>query len=70
MAPKGVTNIPIIMWLGKHMISSQKIDMSAFNKHRDKSISHDNLSHTLMGMFEIKTSVYKKELDLHLLGIN
>lgn len=70
MAPKGVTNIPIIMWFGKQMIASQKLSMSTFNKHRDKLISHDHVSHTLLGMFEIKTSIYKKELDLHVLGIN
>ncbi len=70
MAPKGVTNIPIIMWFGKQMIASQKLSMSSFNKHRDKLISHDHVSHTLLGMFEIKTSIYKKELDLHVLGIN
>lgn len=70
MAPKGVTNIPIIMWFGKQMISSQKLNMSTFNKHRDKSISHDHISHTILGMFEIQTNVYKKELDLHLFGIN
>ena len=70
MAPKGVTHIPIIMWFGKQMISSQKVNLSTFNKQRDRSISHDDISHTLLGMFEIKTSLYKKERDLNLLGVN
>lgn len=37
---------------------------SKIKQNKDKEYSHDNLFDTLLGLFEVKTEVYKKELDI------
>lgn len=64
MAPKSVTNVPIIMWFGKKMMASQGIKSSNFEKPLQKEVSHDYVSHTLLGLFDIQSNVYKKDRDL------
>lgn len=55
MAPDAQTHIGALMWFGKN------------NQHtfdNQKAYSHDNLVHTLLGLFHVKTKLYKKELDI------
>ena len=55
MAPDAQTHVGAIVWFGK---SNQKtIDPS-------KAYSHDNLFHTLLGLFNVQTKVYKQEMDM------
>jgi len=55
MAPEAQTHIGAFMWFGK---SNQR----DFNSQ--KAYSHDNLVHTLLGLFNVKTKLYKEELDI------
>jgi len=55
MAPDAQTHVGAILWLGEN--NQRKIDPT-------KSYSHDNLFHTLLGVFNVQTKVYKKELDM------
>jgi len=62
MAPDAQTHIGALMWFGDEMkkdINSEKI-----NHNSDKEYSHDNLFHTLLGIFEVHTDVYKKDMDI------
>jgi lipid A ethanolaminephosphotransferase len=43
------------MWFGEN--NQKTVDPT-------KEYSHDNLFHTLLGLFEVGTKVYKKELDM------
>jgi lipid A ethanolaminephosphotransferase len=69
MAPKGVTNVPLILWFGKNLIQTENLDMDLLKLKSNKSISHDNVFHTLLGILEIETGIYKKEKDLKSLAI-
>ena len=55
MAPKAQTHVGAFIWFGDE-------------KHRDidsnKEYSHDNLFHTLLGIFNVKTEVYEKQMDI------
>ena len=62
IAPKSQTKVPIIFWGSKNLkkvknISEESIDLSALH-------SHDNISHTLLGLFDVKTNVYDRKYDL------
>ena len=61
MAPDAQTHVPALLWLGD---SFKGIDRLSITKNSDKPYSHDNLFHTLLGLFNVKTSVYIKSLDL------
>ena len=69
MAPKSVTSVPLILWFGDDLIKSQNLDMNLLKLKTNKPITHDYVFHTLLGIFDIKTNIYKKEKDLQLLGI-
>jgi lipid A ethanolaminephosphotransferase len=60
MAPEVQKHIPAIMWFGE----DYKIDRDKLRANAAKEYSHDNLFHTLLGMMEVETSVYKKEKDI------
>jgi lipid A ethanolaminephosphotransferase len=62
IAPEAQTHVASLMWFSEEMeksLQSQKIKDSA-----DKSYSHDNLFHSLLGIFNVQTEVYNKELDI------
>jgi glucan phosphoethanolaminetransferase (alkaline phosphatase superfamily) len=43
--------------------------MDLLRRQRNKTISHDEVFHTVLGVLEIQTDIYKKEKDLQFLGI-
>jgi len=61
MAPKEQKHVAAFMWFGK----GYKIDINglkeAISQHR---YSHDNIFHTLLGLMEVKASVYDKDMDI------
>jgi len=62
MAPDAQTHIGAFIYLGtqmKKVLPVEKIKAKAQNK-----FSQDNLFHTLLGIFNIQTKVYKKDMDV------
>lgn len=60
MAPDAQTHVPAILWFGKNY----PVDREALRRHVSHAYTHDNIFHTLLGLVEIQSSVYKPELDL------
>lgn len=63
IAPKAQTHVASLIWLDNGQMSHE-YDRSKIKQNKDKEYSHDNLFDTLLGLFEVKTEVYKKELDI------
>ncbi len=63
MAPDEQKHIASLMWFGDGDIK-EDIDLEKLNTYKNKSFSQDNLFHTLLGLFEVETEVYKKEMDI------
>jgi lipid A ethanolaminephosphotransferase len=61
IAPDSQTHVPVIMWFGKNY---DDIDVGALRRLKDEPMSHDNIFHTLLGLFEVSTGVYDGEKDL------
>ncbi|MDR0468308.1 MAG: phosphoethanolamine--lipid A transferase [Campylobacteraceae bacterium] len=65
IAPKEQTNVPMILWMSENMKKYDHIDYDCMkNDAKAKSYSHDNLFHSILGLLEIKTKTYNKELDM------
>lgn len=64
IAPKEQTHIPAFMWLSSKFAFDFGINMKCLKSKTASSLSHDNLFHSILGLFRIKTSVYNKDLDL------
>ncbi|MDD2744736.1 MAG: phosphoethanolamine--lipid A transferase [Rhodocyclaceae bacterium] len=61
MAPEQQLHVPAVLWLGSGF---HDVDKSALEKFRQQAYSHDNVVHTVLGLMEVKTTLYRPELDL------
>ncbi len=61
LAPKEQRHVPMIMWVGKNYRRANIADLMA---KKDLPLSHDNIFHTLLGLMEIESKSYNKDLDL------
>jgi lipid A ethanolaminephosphotransferase len=59
-APETQTRVPVIFWSAAN---NSQIDFQAVMKSRDEELSHDHLFHTLLGLFEVSTTVYRPDMD-------
>jgi len=64
IAPRAQTHVPMVMWLSPGAVRDWGVDTACLAARRDASYSHDNLFHSFLGMFEVRTGVYKPQLDL------
>lgn len=67
IAPKEQKHVPMFFWLSPGFEQDNKINRSCLQAQTGSEYSHDNLFHTMLGMLNISTSLYKPELDM-LLG--
>ncbi|EGK8204041.1 phosphoethanolamine--lipid A transferase, partial [Campylobacter coli] len=58
IAPSYQTHIPVIFW------SNDKKLMATAQNHKGLKLSQDNLFSTLLGYFDVKTTVYESDYDL------
>jgi lipid A ethanolaminephosphotransferase len=64
IAPKQQTQVPFFMWLSdNYKIDHPKLEDCVAEESK-KPAHHDNLFHTVLGMFDIKTSIYDRIFDL------
>lgn len=64
IAPKEQTHIPAFMWFSDKFIFNFGLNVKCLKSKTDLRLSHDNLFHSILGVFRIKTSIYNKNLDL------
>lgn len=60
MAPDTQKHVGAMMWLGEGF----KLDKKALRINSAKPYSHDNLFHTVLGLFEVESLVYDKKKDI------
>ncbi|RUM94688.1 MAG: phosphoethanolamine transferase [Thiothrix sp.] len=60
-APRAQTHVPAVFWFGDN---NDDMDHDALIKRRNTPYSHDNLFHTVIGIMELETSVYDREMDI------
>ncbi|MGQ3902413.1 phosphoethanolamine transferase EptA [Mixta calida] len=64
-APSQQTHIPFLMWLSPDYAHTFGVNESCMRQRAQQDeVSQDNVFHTLLGMMNIQTSVYKPGLDL------
>ncbi|TCP91029.1 lipid A ethanolaminephosphotransferase [Rhizobium sp. PP-CC-2G-626] len=63
IAPKEQTHVPFISWFSPSYVRTMGLDTKCLLAYSDAAMSHDNLFHTVLGMMNIQTDVYNRELD-------
>jgi len=61
LAPDAQTRVPVIMWFGRNY---HDVETASLRQLRDEPLSHDNIFHTLLGLFEIHSGVYDGSMDI------
>lgn len=65
MAPEEQKQIPMILWMSETMKRWDYVDYDCMKKDAETNLyTHDNLFHSILGLLEIKTTVYEHEYDI------
>ncbi|MEJ2469781.1 MAG: phosphoethanolamine--lipid A transferase [Desulfuromonadales bacterium] len=64
LAPEEQTHVPMIFWATEKFFTDEQINRQALVNARQQSYSHDNLFHSILDIFDIKTELYNPELDM------
>ena len=67
IAPESQLKVPMLMWLsdGMQKQNAQQAENLAANVDCGAGISHDNISHTLLSMYSVETSVLAPEMAIN-----
>lgn len=65
VAPDVQKRVPWISWMSPAMAQRRGADAACLNAKLDAPISHDNLFHSTLGLMDVQTSVYRRELDVY-----
>lgn len=64
MSPEEQRHVPMMLWLDDRYSERFGIKRECLASRREQKYSHDNVFHSVLGMMNIKTKVYKPELDM------
>lgn len=63
IAPKQQTQVPMIFWASSSFRQEKDLDVERLRQQRTDHFSHDNLFHSILGLFDVSTELYRPELD-------
>ena len=65
IAPKEQTHVPWLLWMPKQYANQKSLDAHCLEqKAQQSSLSHDNLFHSLLGLYGVHSQVQNPELDV------
>jgi lipid A ethanolaminephosphotransferase len=64
IAPDVQTHVPMVMWLSGGAPGSLGLDADCLRQQARSALTHDNLFHTVLGVFDVRTKLYEQRLDL------
>ena len=64
IAPDTQTRVPMVAWLSPGMAERLKLDLACVRQRAAEPASHDNLFHTLLGLYDVRSATRDAALDL------
>ena len=64
IAPAVQTEVPMVMWFSPGYISSFGLDADCLRRRAQQPATHDNLFHSVLGLLDIRTTIYEPSLDI------
>jgi len=65
IAPEVQKRVPWITWLSPGFEQRNKLTTACLKQQLDAPVSHDNYFHSVLGLMNVQTSVYKPALDIY-----
>jgi len=63
IAPSTQTHVPMVSWISPGFSAAVGANRNCLRARTDEPLSHDNLFHSVLGLLDVQTSVYKPERD-------
>ena len=63
-APIDQKNPAFFMWFSQDFADEFNLDLNCLRQHKDDYFSQDNIFHSMLGLFDISSKFYQKELDI------
>jgi lipid A ethanolaminephosphotransferase len=64
IAPKEQTSVPFLLWMSDGFAANRGLNLECLRGQlTEKSYSHDNLFHTVLGLLDVKADTYRKDMD-------
>lgn len=63
-APDTQKHVPMVAWASEGYARKMSLDMNCLKAEDGNVYSHDNLFHSVLGMFGVETGVYRSGLDI------
>jgi lipid A ethanolaminephosphotransferase len=64
IAPEAQTHVPMIAWFSQDAYKHWELGQDCLMRSRENVLSHDNLFHSLLGLFDIQSREYDPSLDM------
>lgn len=64
LAPDEQTHVPMLLWFAKGAAQRFDINVACLRQRQDAPLSHDNFYHSMLGLLDVQTSVYRPQKDL------
>ncbi|WP_285418059.1 phosphoethanolamine--lipid A transferase [Pseudomonas sp. efr-133-TYG-5] len=64
LAPEQQKHVAMLAWFSDSYQKAYSVDTHCLQLSRDKPLSQDNLFHSMLGLLEVHSSVYRHDLDL------
>jgi lipid A ethanolaminephosphotransferase len=64
LAPEQQKHVAMLAWFSDSYQKSFSVDANCLQLSRDKPLSQDNLFHSMLGLLEVQSKVYKQNLDM------
>ena len=63
LAPSQQTQVPMVSWLSPGLRARHGVGQACLQQRASRPLSHDHLFHTVLGLMEVQTHLYRPELD-------
>ena len=64
IAPDVQKHVPMLVWLSPLLQADRRIDGGCLGRSRHEPLSHDHFFHSVLGLLDVRTSVYDRGLDI------
>jgi len=64
IAPETQKHVPMIAWLSPAFAAHNAVDTQCVREKSGDALSHDNLFHSVLGLLDVETRVYKPARDI------
>ncbi|MEY2890275.1 MAG: hypothetical protein RJA98_183 [Pseudomonadota bacterium] len=64
IAPDLQTHVPMTMWFSEGFATDTGLDTACLKRRAAEPAAHDHLFHTVLGLMDVRTSVYEADWDL------